>query len=107
MTSSIGVTSSISTLVKRMCAVLKSPADWIPGSLLHVQRYTNGSFRVTKLEDQDKQTAAFLEFDSTVSAQGFISWWYAPPMARVEGEMYGPEERLPKEVLRLPDQERR
>src|ERR1700677_4277843 len=92
MTSSIGVTSSISTLVKRMCAVLKYPAEWIPGSLLHVQRYTNGSFVLTRLEDQDKQTAKTLDFDNSVACQNFVSWWYSP--VRVEEQDYGPERSL-------------
>lgn len=68
-----------------MCAALKFdyPPGWIPGSLLDLKRYTNGSYRATLLGEQyDPEKANGIDFDSSHDAQAFVSWWYLPAAAR-------------------------
>jgi hypothetical protein len=53
-----------------MCA--EYPREWIRGQLLNVERYTNGSFKMMLLGTEEPH----LDFENSVSAQAFISWWY-------------------------------
>lgn len=59
------------------------PSHWLPGQLLDLKRYTDGSCRATLLgEEYDPETDNAMHFDSTFAAQNFVSWWYLPAMAR-------------------------
>jgi len=64
------------------------PAHWLPGQLLHTQRYTDGAIKFTLIEDQDKRDADGVYFDNSLDGQNFISWWYQSN--RVEDGRYGP-----------------
>jgi hypothetical protein len=59
------------------------PPHWLPGQLLDLKRYTNGSYRATLLgEEYDPELANAIDFDSSHAAQEFVSWWYLPAAAR-------------------------
>ena len=59
------------------------PPDWIPGSLLDLKRFTDGSYRATLLgEDYKPELANGIEFASSFEAQQFVSWWYSPAILR-------------------------
>lgn len=59
------------------------PPDWIPGSLLDLKRFNDGSYRATLLgEEYDPELANGIEFDSSYAAQQFVSWWYQAALAR-------------------------
>lgn len=59
------------------------PAHWLPGQLLDLKRYTNGSYRATLLgEEYDPELANAIDFDSSRAAQEFVSWWYQPAAGR-------------------------
>ena len=59
------------------------PPHWLPGQLLDLKRYGDGSFRATLLgEEYDPELANGLEFDSSFAAQQFTSWWYSSAMQR-------------------------
>ena len=63
------------------------PAHWLPGQLLDLKRYTNGSYRATLLgEEADPKKSNWIDFESGHDAQAFTSWWYLPAEAR---ERYG------------------
>jgi hypothetical protein len=60
------------------------PAHWIPGTLLDLRKFTDGSYRATILgEEVDFQTHNFIDFASSHDAQQFTSTWYMPAKARV------------------------
>lgn len=59
------------------------PFHWLPGQLLDLKRYTDGSCRATLLgEEYDPETDNAMHFDSTFAAQNFVSWWYQDPKSR-------------------------
>lgn len=59
------------------------PPHWIPGQLLDLKRFANGSYRATLLGEEYKpELANALEFDSAYAAQQFTSWWYLPAVVR-------------------------
>jgi hypothetical protein len=52
------------------------PEHWIPGALLDLKRFTDGSYRCTLLgETYDGENG--IEFTSATEAQEFVSTWYA------------------------------
>jgi hypothetical protein len=54
------------------------PSHWLPGQLLDLRRFTDGSFRATLLgESYDPEKANGITFDSSHAAQTFVSAWYA------------------------------
>lgn len=66
---------------------MKYPPHWIPGQLLDLKRYGDGTFRASLLGETAKpELANFIDFDSAHAAQQFTSWWYLPAMQR---EQYG------------------
>jgi hypothetical protein len=59
------------------------PPDWLPGQLLDLKRFNNGTYRATLLGEEYKpELANGIEFDSSHSAQAFVSWWYSPAILR-------------------------
>lgn len=58
------------------------PSNWIPGQLLNLQRFGDGSFKATLLGDNDDPKKGYIapavHFDSSYAAQAFVSWWYLP-----------------------------
>lgn len=59
------------------------PAHWIPGQLLDLKRFIDGSFRATLLgEEYDPEKANGILFDLNHEAQAFVSWWYQSAEAR-------------------------
>lgn len=59
------------------------PEHWIPGSLLNLTRYSDGSYRACLLgEDPKPDGSNCVEFDSSHAAQTFVSTWYAPAAIR-------------------------
>jgi hypothetical protein len=68
------------------CAPINYPPHWLPGQLLDLKRYIDGSYRATLLGDNDdpKQDyiAPSVHFESSREAQAFTSWWYQPAAAR-------------------------
>lgn len=59
------------------------PKGWIPGQLLDLKRFTDGSFQATLLgEEYDPKRANRMTFDSSHAAQTFVSWWYLPAASR-------------------------
>ena len=59
------------------------PPHWLPGQLLDLKRYGDGTFRATLLgEEYDPELGNGIEFDSTYAAQQFTSWWYSSAMQR-------------------------
>jgi hypothetical protein len=59
------------------------PPHWTRGQLLDLKRFTDGSYRATLLgEAYDPEKGNGLDFDSSVTAQNFISWWYQPAAGR-------------------------
>jgi hypothetical protein len=54
------------------------PAHWLPGQLLDLKRFTDGSYRATLLGEEFKpECANALTFDSSAEAQAFVSAWYS------------------------------
>ena len=54
------------------------PTHWRKGALLDLQRYADGSYRATLLGEEAKpELANYMEFDSSHTAQTFVSYWYA------------------------------
>ena len=62
------------------------PRHWIPGQLLDLKRYGDGSYKATLLGDKDDPkrdyVAPSVHFDSSHCAQTFVSWWYSPAILR-------------------------
>jgi len=59
------------------------PAHWIPGQLLDLKRFADGSYRATLLgEDYKPELGNAMEFASGHEAQAFVSWWYLPALIR-------------------------
>lgn len=62
-----------------MSRVLLIPKGWTRGELLNVQRYSDGTFKISRLHvEKDEPLVLTNPFD----AQQFVSWWYAPIEAR-------------------------
>lgn len=71
-------------LIEVIPMVRDYPKHWIPGQLLDLKKFTDGSFRATLLgEDYDPKKANGIEFDSSHAAQSFVSDWYSPGKARI------------------------
>lgn len=61
---------------------LQWPAAWIPGELLNVRRFSDGNFRITRLDEEfsnEKQNGLVLPRDA---CQQFVSNWYASAQLR-------------------------
>lgn len=55
------------------------PSDWIPGQLLDLKKFTDGSARATLLGvEYDPEKANAVHFASLHEAQEFVSHWYLP-----------------------------
>lgn len=53
------------------------PPHWVPGQLLDLKRFTDGSYRATLLGEQyDPEKDNAIHFDSSHTAQQFVSEWY-------------------------------
>lgn len=64
-----------------MSSALKT-LQWKRGELLNVRRYSDGTFRITRLGDEyDPSKANGLE-SNREEAQEFVSHWYAPSSVR-------------------------
>lgn len=48
------------------------------GQLLDLRRLSDGSFKACLLGVKDPLPEEQIEFDSSFTAQRFISWWYQP-----------------------------
>lgn len=62
------------------------PPEWLPGQLLDLKRFTDGSFRATLLgevyDPKEPDRVPSMAFDSTFAAQSFVSWWYSSAKLR-------------------------
>lgn len=59
------------------------PPHWLPGQLLDLQKFTDGTARATLLgEAYDPEKANAVHFASLHDAQQFVSVWYLPAAAR-------------------------
>jgi hypothetical protein len=59
------------------------PSHWLPGQLLDLKRYADGSFRATLLGEEFKpELGNAITFESSYEAQEFVSTWYLPAAAR-------------------------
>ena len=59
------------------------PEHWIPGQLLDLKRFSDGSFRATLLGEEFKpELANAVEFASGYDAQQFVSHWYQRELQR-------------------------
>lgn len=59
------------------------PEHWIPGTLLDLRRFNDGSFKATIMGEEPKlDESNVLAFDSGHAAQQFVSIWYAPAAIR-------------------------
>lgn len=55
------------------------PPHWLPGQLLDLKRFTDGTYRATLLgEEYDPELANAINFASSHEAQAFVSTWYQP-----------------------------
>jgi hypothetical protein len=62
---------------------IEYPSHWLPGQLLDLKRFTDGSCRATLLgEEYDPEKGNGIHFQSTFDAQAFVSLWYAPAELR-------------------------
>jgi hypothetical protein len=56
-----------------------TPPHWIPGQLLDLKRFGDGTYRATLLgEEYDPELGNAIEFHSSYEAQQFVSHWYTP-----------------------------
>lgn len=57
---------------------MTDPAEWTPGCLLDLRRYSDGTFKATILgEELDEKNVNYIHFDSAFAAQQFTSDWYS------------------------------
>jgi hypothetical protein len=55
------------------------PQEWIKGELLNVQRFSDGSYTISRLQDEPRDPRTqMLKFDNSSDCQNFVSRWYAP-----------------------------
>ena len=88
LSSSIGEIAYICTAARKMSAGSSMarrkqpkpawPSHWIPGQLLDLKRFTDGTYRATLLgEEWNPEAVNGMEFSSSQDAQQFVSKWYA------------------------------
>ncbi len=54
------------------------PLAWIKGELLNVRKYSDGQYRITRLDEEyvpERENGLILRYDE---CQAFVSQWYAP-----------------------------
>lgn len=64
--------------------IVEFPESWTRGELLNVRNY-GPFFAVTQLgTEYDSRLRNGLQFSDALECQNFVSWWYAPPMFRMQ-----------------------